>query len=71
MAVGIARQIILKGVNNQITFNIMHFEDLKEIWDKLKSICSKIGYRVVYSILQELLNYPRINKLKEYDKLVM
>lgn len=31
MAVGIARQIILKGVNDQIAFNIMDLEDPKEM----------------------------------------
>ena len=43
MVVGITQQIILKGVNNQIALNIMDLKDPKEMWDKLKSICSKIG----------------------------
>ena len=71
IAIGIARRIILDGVNDQIAFNIMDLEDFKEIWDKLKSICSKIEQGVVYLILQELLNYPKINKSKGYDKPVM
>lgn len=71
MAVGIAQRIITEGVSNQIAFNIMDLEDPKDIWDKLKSICSEIGQGVVYSILQELLNYPKINKPKGYDKPVM
>ena len=71
MAVRIARQIILKGVSDQIAFNIMDLKDPKEMWDKLTSICTKIGQEVVYSILQELLNYPKINKPKGYDKPVM
>lgn len=49
----------------------MDLEDLKEMWDKLVSICSKISQKVAYSIFQELLNYLRINKLKKYDKSVM
>ena len=71
MAVGIARRIILEGVSDQIAFNIMDLEDPKEMWDKLKSICSEIGQGVVYSILQELFNYPKINKPKRYNKPVM
>ena len=71
MAVGIARRIILESISDQIAFNIIDLEDPKEMWDKLKSICSKIGQRVVYSILQKLLNYPKINKPKGYDKPVM
>lgn len=43
IAVGIARQIILEGVSEQIAFNIIDLEDLKEMWDKLKSICNVIG----------------------------
>lgn len=43
--------MLLKGVNNQITFNIIDLEDLKVMWDKLTSICSKIDQKVVYSIL--------------------
>ena len=71
MAVGIARQIIPKGVNNQIAFNIMDLEDPKEMWEKLTSICIEIGQDVVYLILQELFNYLKINKSKGYDKPVM
>ena len=43
MMIDIARRIILKDVSHQIAFNIMVLEDSKEMWDKLKSICSKIG----------------------------
>ena len=71
MAVGIARRIILEGVSNQIAFNVMDLEDPKEMWDKPISICTKIGQGVVYSIFQELLNYPKINKPKGYNKPVM
>lgn len=71
MAVGIVQRIIREGVSDQIAFNIMDLKDPKEMWDKLKSICTEIGQGVVYSILQELLNYPKINKPKGYDKPVM
>lgn len=49
----------------------MDFKDPKEMWDKLKSICTKVGQEVVYSILQELPNYPKINKSKGYKKAIM
>lgn len=71
MAVGIAQQIIREGVSDQIAFNIMDLKDPKEMWDKLKSICTKFGQGVVYSILQELLHYPKITKPKGYEKPVM
>lgn len=47
----IARRIIVEGVNNQITYNIMDFHNLKNIWTKLRSICSQFGQKVVYLIL--------------------
>lgn len=71
MAVGIARRIILEGVSDQIAFNIMDLEDPKQMWDKLTNICTEISQGVEYSILQELLNYPKINKPKGYNKPVM
>lgn len=49
----------------------MDFKDPKNIWDKLKSVCTKIGQGVVYLILQELFNYLKINKPKGYNKSVM
>ncbi len=71
MAVGIAQRIIREGVSDQITFNIMDIKDPKQMWDKLKSICSEVGQGVVYSILQELFHYPSITKPKGYEKPVM
>lgn len=71
MAVKITWQIILEGINNQIALNIINLKDPKKIWDKLVNICSEIGQRIVYSIFQELLNYPRINTPKQYNKPVM
>lgn len=49
----------------------MDLKNLKEMWDKLKSICTKVGQGIVYSILQELLHYPNITKLKKYKMLVI
>lgn len=71
MAVDIAQRIIREGVSNQIAFNIIDLKNLKKMWDKLKSICIKVDQGVVYSILQELLYYPKINKPKGYEKPVM
>ena len=43
MVVGIAQCIITKIVNNQIVFYIMDLKNFQDIWDKLKSIYTKIG----------------------------
>lgn len=71
MAINIIQHIIRKNVSNQIIFNIIDLEDLKNMWDKLKSIYINISQGIIYSILQKLFNYPKINNLKRYNKLVM
>ena len=71
VAIGIAQRIITEGISDQITVNIMDLEDPKEMWDRLKTICSEVGQGVVYSILEELLHYPAINKPKGFDKPVV
>lgn len=60
----IAERIIREGVSNQIAFNIMDIKDLKQFWDKLRSICTEVGQGVVYSLLQVLFYYPSIMKPK-------
>ena len=49
----------------------MDLKDHKEIWNKLKSICTKVDQGVIYSIFQELLHYSKINKPKRYEKPVI
>ncbi len=71
MTVSTVQQIIRKGVNNQIAFNIMDLKDSKKMWDKLKNICTEVGQGIVYSILQELLYYSKITKRKRYKKPIM
>lgn len=71
MVVNIAQKIIKEDVSDQIAFNIIDLKDPKKIWNKFKSICTEVSQRVVYSIFQELFYYPKITKLKEYEKLVM
>lgn len=40
------------------------------MWEKLKSVCSQTETEEVYSILQKLLIYPKVNKLKKFEKSV-
>lgn len=51
--------------------NIIDIIDLKEMWEKLQAICLQIRQGIIDFILQELLNYPRINKPKGFKKPVM
>lgn len=71
MAVGTATRIIKKGVSNDIFNNIIDITDPREMWEKLCTTCLQVGQGVVYSILQEILNYPRVNKPKEFKKSVV
>lgn len=38
------------------------------MWDKLKAVCSQVVLGVIYSILQELLIYTKLNKPKGFEK---
>lgn len=68
MAVGTATRIIKEGVSDDIFNNIIDVTDPQEMWRKLRTACSQVGQGVVYSILQELLSYPRNNKPKGFEK---
>lgn len=70
MAVGTATRIIKEGVSDDIFNNIIDITDTREMWEKLRTACSQVGQGVVYSILQELLNY-RNTKPKGFEKSVM
>lgn len=41
------------------------------MWEKICTTCSEIGQSIVYSILQEILNYAQINKPQGFEKPVM
>lgn len=42
--------IITKDVSNKIAFNVMNFDNLKAICNKIKNIWNKINQKVIYSI---------------------
>ncbi len=66
IAIGIAKRIITEGVNDQIAFNIIDLNDSKDMWEKLKSVCTELDQLgVVYSILQKLFNYPKSISLRD------
>lgn len=65
MAIGTAIRIIQSEVNDDIFNNIIDLEDPRLMWEKLKQVCSETGPGVLYSIQQELLTYPEINKSKK------
>ena len=63
-----AGRIIREGLSDDFFNNIIDIDNFKEMWAKLKFVCSQVDQRVVYSILQEMLIYPKINKPKGYEK---
>lgn len=70
MAIRIATQIIKESISNNIFNNIIDIIDFRKMWEKLYTTCSQIGQKIIYSILQELLNCPYVNKPKEFEKSV-
>ena len=70
IAVETAGRIIWKGVSDNLFNNIIDIDDPQAMWAKLQSVCSHVGQGVVYLIFQELFNYPKVNKLKGYEKTI-
>ena len=68
MAIGKATEIIQERVSDDLFNKIIDEDDSKVMWEKLRAVCSQVGPGVVYSILQELLTYPKINRLKVFEK---
>lgn len=46
----------------------MDINNPKDMWDILTKICLEVGQGMVYSVLQNILNYPRVKKPKRCDK---
>lgn len=68
MVIRIVTEIILKNVNDDLFNNIIAKDNLEVMWEKLKTIYFQVRPTIVYSILKELLIYPKINKPKEFEK---
>ena len=64
----VASKIIKQGVNSDLYTNIIGERDPHRSWETLQKVCSQVGQGVVYSILKELLNYPRVVKPLGYEK---
>lgn len=64
----IATKIIKQGVSSDLYINIIGERDPHRSWETLRRVCSQVGQGVVYSILKELLNYPRVAKPLGYEK---
>lgn len=63
-----ALKIIQKGVHPDLYPNIIDKRDPKATWETLERVSSQVGKEVVYALLKEILNYPRKNKPKGYEK---
>lgn len=70
IAIGAAGRIIREGLSNDLFNNVIDIDDPKEMWKKLQSVCSQVGQGVIYSILQELFNYPKVSNPKGYEKTI-
>lgn len=64
----IATKIVKPGVNGDLYINVIGERDPHRYWETPRRVCSQAGQGVVYSILKELLNYPRVAKSLGYEK---
>ena len=64
----VTSKIINQGVNGDLYINIIGERNPQRSWEILRRVCSQVGQGVVYSILKELLNYPRVAKPLGYEK---
>ena len=65
-----ALRIILESINDNLFCTIEGIDEIAEIWDKLRTTCSQVDQRVIYTILNELFKYTAANKVKGYIKSV-
>lgn len=61
-------KIIKQRVNGNLYINIIWEKNPQRSWETLYQIRSQVDQGVVYSILKELLNYPRVAKPLGYNK---
>lgn len=61
-------KIIKQGVNSDFYINIIGKCNPYLLWKTLQRVYSQVGQGIIYSILKELLNYPRIAKSLRYKK---
>lgn len=66
--IAIASKIIKRGVSADFYINIIGGRNPQRSWETLRRVCLQVGQGVVYSILKELLNYPRVAKPLGYEK---
>ena len=64
----IASKIIKQGVSTDLYINIIREKNPQRSWETLHHVCSQVKQRIVYSILKELLNYPKVAKSLGYEK---
>ena len=64
----IASKIIKQEVSADLYINIIREKNPQRPWETLCLVCLEVGQEVIYSILKELLNYPRVAKPLGYKK---
>ena len=64
----VASKIIKQGVNSKLYINIIGEQDSYRSWETPRRVYSQVSKGVVYSILKEFLNYPRIVKQLGYRR---
>lgn len=63
-----ALRIIKQGVGPDLYDKIMDEESPKNVWATLERVSIQVGQAVIFSLVRELLNYPRLNKQQGFEK---
>lgn len=71
MIIRMTLNIIIRKVSNKIIFHLMDIYNSRNIWNIFKRIFSEVCQGMIYSILQEFLNYLYMHKPKAYNKSVV
>ena len=61
-------EIIKQGVNGNVYINIIGKKNSQRFRKTLHRVYLQVGQRLIYFILKELLNYPRVVKSHGYEK---
>lgn len=67
MKTATALRIIKQGVGPDLYDKIIHEESPKNAWATLERVSTQVGQAVIFSLVRELLNYPRLNKQKDFE----
>lgn len=68
METAMALRIIKQGVGPDLYDKILDEDSPKNAWATLERASTQVGQAVIFSLVRELINYPRLNKQQGFEK---